>query len=98
MHEHYIEDERGDLLDAIPLCSDACNREYAGNQYAGWNGCHELEHTDYCAACGVAIPGFEDACECQLNNVVVNRFWSETGEQCEHGNWIQVPHSMLDTN
>ena len=97
MHEHYIEDERGDLIDAIPLCSDACNRDYAGSAYAGWSGCHETEFTTYCANCGVVIPG-EDACECQSRNVVVNRFLSEAGEKCSHGNWIQVPYSMLDTN
>ena len=95
MHNHYIEDERGEILDIVPLCSDSCNREYSGRDYAGWSGCHELEHTDYCANCGVVLPGFEDACECQFANVVVNRFLSDTGEVCGHGNWIQVPRSMI---
>lgn len=95
MHLHYVEDERGDLVDAVTLCSDACNRDYAGESYAGWNGCHESEFTTYCAACGVVIPGLEDACEHQRDNVVVNRFASETGEKCEHGNWIQLPSSLV---
>lgn len=95
MHEYYLENERGDLIDAIPLCSDACHRAYAGKNYAGWSGCHELEHTDYCRNCGVVIPGLEGACECQSRNVVVNRFLSEGGEKCKHGNWIQLPLSYF---
>jgi hypothetical protein len=95
MHEYLIEDERGDTVDAVSLCSDACHRAYAGDEYAGWNGAHELEHTDYCAACGVVIPGTEDACECQRANVVVNRFPSLGGIECKHGNWIQVPIQLL---
>ena len=38
MHQHYIEDAQGDLVDTIALCSDACHREYAGEDYAGWSG------------------------------------------------------------
>lgn len=96
MHLHYIEDENGELIDAIELCSDACHRDYAGREYAGWSGCHESEHTTYCAKCGVVIPG-EDACEHQSSNVIVNRFLSDDGEKCEHGRWIQVPHTLLET-
>ena len=94
MHEHYIEDENGELVDVIPLCSDACHRNYAGSDYAGWSGCHETEFTTYCAQCGVVIPG-QDACEHQTLNVVVNRFRSEEGERCEHGSWIQLPADRL---
>jgi hypothetical protein len=94
MHEHYIE-ENGELIDAIPLCSDACNRDYAGEAYAGWNGCHESEFTTYCANCGVVIPG-EDACEHQLDNVLVNRVLSLGGVECPHGNWIQIPATLLN--
>lgn len=98
MHQHYIEDSRGDLIDAIPLCSDACNRDYAGENYRGWNGCHEMEFTTYCRNCGVVIPGFEDACQCQRDNVFVNRFLSDDGETCEHGNWIQLPFDLIRGN
>lgn len=96
MHLHSIEDENGELIDAVTLCSDACNRDYAGGEYAGWSGAHESEFTTYCAACGVVIPG-EDACTCQRSNVLVNRFRSDDGETCKHGNWIQVPASYLAT-
>jgi len=94
MHHHRIEDERGDLVDLVTLCSDACHRDYAGDDYQGWSGCHETEFNDWCQQCGVVIPG-QDACECQLHNVVVNRFLSDTGEKCEHGHWIQVPASYI---
>ena len=97
MHVRMIEDVNGDAIDAVNYCSDACHRGHAGDAYAGWNGAHELEHTDYCASCGVAIPGFEDACDCQLRNVVVNRFRTDDGVTCEHGNWIQVSASYLGT-
>lgn len=95
MHEMWIDDENGDLIDAVPFCCDNCHHDYAGNSYAGWNGCHETEFTTYCQNCGVVIPGFEDACECQNRNVVVNRFLSVKGEKCKHGNWIQVPSSFI---
>jgi hypothetical protein len=94
MHLHYIEDERGELVDLVEYCSDACNRDHNRDAYQGWSGCHEAEHTTYCAACGVVIPG-EDACEHQTDNVIVNRFLSEDGEKCEHGRWIQVPRAYL---
>lgn len=95
MHIGRIEDARGDTVDMVDYCSDSCHRQHAGDAYAGWDGAHELEHTDYCAACGVVIPGFEDACDCQLRNVAVNRFLSDDGERCKHGRWIQVPRSFL---
>jgi hypothetical protein len=99
MHIHTIDDDHGDLLDVVNLCSDSCHRAYAGDDYNGWNGCHETEHPDYCASCGVVIPGTVDddgtPCDCQTRNVVVNRFLSDDGERCEHGNWIQLPSAHL---
>lgn len=94
MHQHYIEDEDGQLIDVVSLCSDACHRDYAGEDCAGWNGCHEAEFTTFCAQCGVVIPG-QDATEAQASNVVVNRFLSDEGEKDETGAWIQVPASFL---
>jgi hypothetical protein len=94
MHLHYIEDESGDLVELVEFCSDACNRDHSGSAYQGWSGCHESEVTTYCANCGVVIAG-QDACEHQASIVVVNRFTSETGERCEHGNWIQLPSANL---
>lgn len=96
-HFHYVEDSYGDTVEAIPLCSDSCNRLYAKEAYRGWNGCHETEQTDFCQNCGVAIPG-EDSCLCQKRNVVVNRFLSDTGEKCPCGNWLQVPADYLERN
>lgn len=104
MHEHCIEERvpanmLPDIVDVVSLCSDACHREWCqahDEPYGGWNGCHELEHTGWCANCGVVLPGTDDACEHQLANVVVNRFESVEGERCEHGNWIQVPASYLE--
>jgi len=90
MHEH----------NGQPLCSDNCSREFAGDDYAGWNGCHESEFTTYCVQCGVAIAGVTDedkTCNCIRSNVVVNRFRSDSGETCKHGNWIQLPAHFLNT-
>jgi hypothetical protein len=100
MHEYLITDETGETVDAVPLCSDWCHREHAGDEYAGWDGAHESEFTTWCAQCGVVIPGAseDDAmqpCECQTRNVVVARFLSDAGERCEHGNWVQLPAAML---
>lgn len=89
MYEHYIEDKSGDLIEVVALCSDACHRLFAPDDYQGWNGCHETEFTTFCEVCKVVIPG-EDSCSCQGENVVVNRFTSSTGEKCKHGNWIQL--------
>lgn len=94
MHLHEIKDQSGELVELVKFCSDACNRDWAGLDYQGWSGCHETEFTTYCVACGVVIPGF-DACEHQTSNVVVNRFLSDEGERCEHGNWIQLPLQNL---
>jgi hypothetical protein len=96
MHLHTIEDERGDLVEVVPFCSDACNRDYCGDDYQGWSGCHEADVTLYCASCGVAIPGLEDACPHQIGNVVVNRFTSAEGERCSCGRWVQLPLRMLE--
>lgn len=98
MHIHERTDERGDITDVITFCSDSCHRDWCaatGADYGGWNGCHESpDYGAYCTACGVIAGGAR--CECQRNNVVVNRFTSDAGEMCEHGNWLQLPAWMLD--
>jgi len=99
MHEHVINDSRGDAVNAVTFCSDSCHVEWHrdnGTEYEGWNGA--LESPDcraYCAQCGVIAATGPEACSHQKENVVVNRFPSVTGEMCEHGNWIQVPRRML---
>ena len=100
MHYHTVEDESGDTIDLIPFCSDACNRAYCkqhGLQYQGWYGCHEgSDYPEFCANCGVYAGGLAPQCDCHAHNVIVNRFPSDTGERCEHGNWIQLPASRLE--
>jgi len=102
MHYHYLEDDNGDLVDALPMCSDACHRGYCqqtDETYEGWTGANEgSEFVDYCVMCGVVAGGLGMA-ECQTANVVVNRLLSEHGERCdEHdrAHWIQLPASNLE--
>ncbi len=95
MHYHTIEDRYGNLVGLIPFCSDACNRAYCNEhddiEYQGWNGCQEgSDYVEFCAQCGVVAGGAYE-CNCQGDNVVVNRFRCDDGEKCEHGNWIQLP-------
>ena len=92
MHYHVVENGPGNVVDLIPFCSDACHREYCGTHadlhYDGWNGCQEGgDSVEFCANCGVAAGG-TFACNCQRDNVVVNRFVCADGERCEHGNWL----------
>ena len=98
-HHHVIEDASGDTVDVIILCSDSCHRDYDrdhGLPYGGWDGAHEsLDYNSYCAQCGVVAGCGPEACECQRDNIIVNRFPSENGETCEHGNWIQLPDRRL---
>src|SRR4249920_978103 len=94
MHVHLIENGEGNVVDVIPFCSDACHRDYCAAHsdltYGGWHGCIEGgDGMEFCAQCGVVCWGYK--CDCQRDNVVVNRFTSDTGEKCEHGNWIQLP-------
>lgn len=86
-HQVYIEED-GELVDVVWYCCDSCAR--TDLNYNGWSGCHETETNEYCNSCGVVIPGYDDACECQMNNVVVNRFAIDENEICEHGNIIQL--------
>lgn len=99
MHAHYVNAPNGDLTDEIPFCSDSCHYGYDlshGIPYEGWNGALSgSDSNEYCANCGVICSCGEDACEHQRDNVVVNRFITVEGEQCEHGNWIQLPESMM---
>lgn len=91
MHYHHIEDE----VDLVPFCSDSCHRDWCarnGAEYAGWFGCQEGgDSAEYCANCGTVCNVGHDGCDCQRDNVVVNRFASTDGVKCEHGNWIQLP-------
>ena len=104
MHEHMIIEHGGGVIDAVSLCSDPCHRDWCqknNEDYDGWSRCQESEFTIWCEACGVVIPGaVEDEkgqpCECQMDNVVVNRFLSIEGEKCEHDNWVQLPNGYID--
>jgi len=95
MHVHYLHDAKGDVVEIIPFCSDACHQDYCERhpdlKYEGWNGCNEGgDSVEFCAECGVVAGGAYE-CDCQRDNVVVNRIGREHGEQCKHGNWIQLP-------
>ena len=64
MHYVIVEDNEGDLIDAIPVCSDSCHRQYCevnNLEYGGFNGCHELEFDDYCGSCESVIVGVSGA-------------------------------------
>lgn len=101
MHYHERDDERGDLVELVPFCCDSCHVEWCrvkGIEYGGWNGAHEsADYSEYCANCGVIASAGEDSCEHQQDNVIVNRFTTEEGETCEHGNWIQLPRERIGT-
>lgn len=100
MHEHYIEDSKGDLTDVVTFCSDSCHRDWhdvkSRGEYEGWNGSHEgsTDYNSYCAQCGVICGCGPEACDHQRENVLVNRFPTKKGERCEHGNWIQLPSTF----
>lgn len=103
MHTHYIEDSTGDLVDIVPFCCDACHHDWCadnGVPYAGWSGCNEGgDSQEFCASCGVYCgggTGEDSPCDCQCENIVVNRILSTDGKKCEHGNWIQVPVRFLE--
>lgn len=53
-----IDDERGDVVDAVYYCSDYCAR--SDEAYAGWYGCVLPPSATACPSCGEAIPGDED--------------------------------------
>lgn len=102
MHYLFIEDAYGDVVETVPFCSDACHRQYCIDndiEYNGWNGCHGGgDSREYCAHCGTYAgggTGEETPCDCMLMNVVVNRFISDTGERCYHGNYIQLPARLV---
>lgn len=98
MHYHYIEDPTGQLVDLVPFCSDNCHREWCATNeesYQGWNGCQEgSDYVEFCAQCGV-VAGGAYQCDHQRDNVVVDRFLSPDGEQCDHGHWIQLPEHLV---
>jgi hypothetical protein len=57
MHLHFIKDSSGDVVDNIEFCSDSCHREWAGEDYQGWNGCYDPEFDNECHWCEYQIPG-----------------------------------------
>ena len=61
MHYYFVEDADGDVVDLIPYCSDFCHREDQGENYRGWNGCHEgADYDQECALCGKFLPRLEE--------------------------------------
>jgi len=99
MHIHIVENGDGNVVDVIPFCSDSCHRAYcaahADLPYGGWNGCNDGgDSVEFCAQCGV-VAGGTCECDCQRDNVVVNRFASDAGDKCQHGHWLQLPARLL---
>lgn len=89
----YQNDARGDLVDVIYVCSDACHRDYCDRTeipYLGWDGCHEgPDYLVYCEQCGVRCNvGDTDAadhCTGECLPVVVNLIAGDEADRCEHG-------------
>lgn len=90
MHEHLLEDDDGDIVDAIPLCSDWCHQMWCAENdepYSGWYGCQESGQDQWCAQCGVRCD-IDPAAKCDGTclPVVVNLAYSRDRESfCEHG-------------
>ena len=64
MHYVMIDNSEGDLIEAIPVCSESCGRQYCsdiGLDYGGFNGCHELEFDGLCGSCNSVIVGVSGA-------------------------------------
>ena len=55
MHANMIEDERGDLVDILYYCSQACASEDDAPQPSYWPGGMELEYCVDCHVCGTAV-------------------------------------------
>jgi hypothetical protein len=95
---HEINDETGNLTDVIPFCCSSCYLEWCldnDEEYPGEWDREGGDSNEYCAQCGVICSAGEDACECQHDNFIVNRFLEEDGLMCRHGNWIQLPANYL---
>ncbi len=94
---HETEDEIGDLLDLIPMCSHSCHRMWChdnGIDYPGDCMGHDgSDAGEWCVYCGVIVSQPDDwtACRCGWDNVVVNRFRVDAPVICEHGLTIQQP-------
>jgi len=61
-HKHDVDGPDGDILDRAYFCSDYCHKEWCdtkGIEYAGWDGCHELEFDAACDQCEKTLPGVE---------------------------------------
>ena len=65
IHIHFVyenkEQERdGNPVDCKHYCSDFCNRDANGENYQGFNGCHEIDYSQPCDNCGKTMLGVED--------------------------------------
>lgn len=101
-YELFIEDEDGELVDALPVCSRGCARDVA--RIEGLEGdnalplSYEPELDTWCLGCGVIMGGYADPEgneDCRHRYpVVVNRFLIDTPEVCEHGVTVQQPIAL----
>jgi len=67
IHIHFIykpEEQRlnksTDVIDCKYYCSDFCNQDANGENYQGFNGCHEIDDSQPCDNCGKTMLGVED--------------------------------------
>jgi hypothetical protein len=47
-HLHLINDKNGQVIDQKVYCSDSCNILDNNQNYSGWNGCQEIDHSQKC--------------------------------------------------
>ena len=59
-HLHFIEDDRGDVVDHLVFCSDYCHKQHMDEKYRGWNGCNEISTTEPCVECGRTVEGLDE--------------------------------------
>lgn len=55
VHIHRVTDHTGDLVDLRLFCGDTCHRAWCaeqGQDYEGWDGCHEMVLPVQCECCG----------------------------------------------
>ena len=69
-HEFNIEDSNGDLVDVVAFDCDSCHQAWCretGNEYKGWNGCHEIQTSTVCAYCNEFVAGIDSYDDYQIN-------------------------------
>lgn len=100
-YELLIEDDTGDTVDALPVCSRGCAKDVAFKEdLPNEPYSYEPEFDTWCVNCGVIMGGFaieDNTWHCRHRYpIIVNRFRVDVAEVCEHGVTIQQPSSNLE--